>query len=227
MFGLRAPMFLLCCLLMSCTSKQNDKTTDEDARDPRLTTAADVQSIRETLQAARGMKCKTYAVEHRENLKRRLEGKRLFSACEAIIEKPESDAEVEFAFYLLCYKKGDRSRFVNPAVRALAHKAPGVRCTAAWLLGEIGSRNEAPALSALLSDGNLNTVTAAVEALVAIGGPNELVALDDWLRTTDRRRNPIVFEEIEQHRDELANRLAREAKGSATEKPRDPTKEKH
>src|SRR5262249_13871178 len=156
--------------------------------------------------------CKAGYMEHIEPLERRLEGERLLAACELVIAKPENPEELDGALGLLWGKKGDRSRFIEPARKALAHEHAGGSHSAANLLAEIGTPNEGPALVPLLSDENWHVRGAAVGALARIGGPNELLALDAWLGRLGPDDDELFGwrSYYKQQRDAFAARLAKE-----------------
>jgi hypothetical protein len=109
-------------------------------------------------------------------------GEKVFPAYEAILAAPENSREVQHIFFTLRQTKGDRRRFVEPALRALTHSNIHVREQAALLLGEIGTNTEASPLVALLSDKDSFVAKAAGKSLAAIGGPREVLAMDVWLR---------------------------------------------
>src|SRR5205823_7823121 len=101
--------------------------------------------------------------------------------------------QVRRIFSIVRQVKGDRRRFVEPAVQRLADESHRVRIEAAELLAEIGGPAEASPVVALLAGGNTfrdkMVIEAAAETLAAIGGPREVVALDVWLSLENRRDN--------------------------------------
>lgn len=213
MCRLRMPVSLLCLLLASCTAIQDavDKhDADKNAHDPNPTTADDVKFIRDNRKECREMKCGTCRAGHRELIYGLLSAKRLIAAAEVMLANPECDEEIEDAFSMISRAKGDRSRFIQPAVRALGHADLGVRLSAVGLLGEIGSRNEGPALVAMLSNELFCVAPAAVKSLAAIGGPNELIALDAWILRVGPDLSPGRLEVCKQQRDAFAARLVKE-----------------
>ena len=68
------------------------------------------------------MKCGTCAASHRDNIFRRLSGKRLIAAAGHVLANPQSDDDLANAFAILYRVKGDRGRFVQPAVDALQQR---------------------------------------------------------------------------------------------------------
>jgi HEAT repeat protein len=89
----------------------------------------------------------------------------------------------------------------------LAHKDKGVRTSAAWLIGRIGSVQEASILVALLSDDDQFVYVAAASALAKIGGPQELIAMDARLATGDTSRTKHHVGFVKARRDILEKRL--------------------
>src|SRR5262249_22128276 len=174
---------VICCLLASCAPKEDEAAPSKPSA---AMTTEDVRYIRENRAEARESKCGTCAASIREEIYRRLEAPRLIAAAEFMLANPENSEEVADAFHILSRCQGDRKRFVEPALRAVSHEDPWVRRSAAYLLGEIGTRNEAPALTKLLADSNLNVASAAVNAIAAIGGPDALVALDAFHNGLDQ-----------------------------------------
>src|SRR5262249_1162826 len=142
MLRLHVPVFLLCCLLASCTAHQNAPVEVAD----RDTSVDDVEFIRANRRESRSMKCKTCAAEHREEMYKKLPDNRLIAASEVMLANPGSESEIADALEILARTKGDRKRFVGRAIASLGHSDATVRYNAAWLLGEIGSPKEAKAL---------------------------------------------------------------------------------
>jgi hypothetical protein len=187
MFRPRLSVFLLCCLLASCAAKPNG---DPNVGDPSPTVQEDVRLVREHLEGrAKGSLCGNGLEEDMKRMNAFEDGfseltlgeKRVLAACEVMLTNPKDDAERAAVLLMVSRRKGDRSRFVAPAVEALKHKDEGVRAGAATLLGKIGSPNEIPALRGLLSDPEEGVVQAVAPALAALGGQDDLNALDKWL----------------------------------------------
>ena len=217
----RLPLLLLPCLLASSSPTGDDSPKPSSATvvDTRPTTLEDVRFIRENQRESREMRCGTCALSHRQKVYE-LGDKRLIAACEVMLAAPTDAEEVASAFWILSCAKGDRSRFIKPAVAALRAADRGIRWSAAELLGEIGSPKEGPALIASLTDGSADVVNAAAKSLAAIGGPTDLVAMDTWLGGTgpdmngNVPRRPDFREEVAKYRNAMAARLAKErAKG--------------
>jgi hypothetical protein len=214
MSRLRIPVLML-CLLASCAEKETGEKAP--SRPTNAEKEQDVHTVRNGLLAWQGAGplCGNDLDEHdrqlelsRQALCKELGERRVLAACETVVARPESDGELRAAFLFLARMKGDRHRFVEPAVAALKHADAGVRIGAATLLGEIGSRNEAAALVAALSDGD--ATLPAAEALAAVGGPNEVTAMDAWLAGPGRDRLDVYRDGVKEGRDALAARLARE-----------------
>jgi hypothetical protein len=150
-------------------------------------------------------------------------GEKAFPAFKAILSDPEATtAEVGRILGTLCEVKADRGRFLNHAVRALAHKDSGARRAAVKLLEQIGTSAEASPVVALLSDGHMVAdkpiVYYAANTLAAIGGWREVVAMDAWLLGASHRDDAHLRRHVSECRDRLKKRL--------DERPRDPSKDK-
>src|SRR5262245_3580616 len=126
--------------------------------------AEEVAKVRELVKSWPDAKARDGALQKLHRLGR--EG--TYPAFEAILAKPKDGGEVANILDALRQMKGDRRRFVAPAVRALAHPQLKVRVVAAELLGEIGSPKEASPLVALMSDPDESAVLAAAKALAAV-----------------------------------------------------------
>src|SRR5262249_51397864 len=99
------------------------------------------------------------------------------------------------------------SRFVQPALRAVAHPQPKVWVAAAELLGEIGSPKEASVLVALMANENYEANLAAAKALEATGGPSEVVALTAWLKGSSHNGDKELRDFVRGRRDVLKARF--------------------
>jgi HEAT repeat protein len=216
MFRHRLSVFLGCCLLVSCQAKKNG---DPSVGDPDPALQQDVRLVREHLvQRSNACLCGNGAEVDDKRMNAFEEGfceqtlseKRVFAACEVMLTNPRDDDESAAVLLLLSRRKGNRSRFVAPAVEGLKHADEGVRAGAATLLGKIGSPNEVPALRDLLSDPDEGVVMAVASALVALGGQDELNALDRWLAGPGReeRYDFGVRDSVTKARADLAKRLA-------------------
>ena len=145
---------------------------------------------------------------------------RLIAACEVMLAAPNDAEETASAFWILSCSKGDRRRFIKPAVAALRAADRHVRWSAADLLGEIGTRAEGAALIASLNDSSADVVNTAAKSLAAIGGPADLAALDAWLGgkgpdwNGNVPRRPDFREEVTKYRDAMAARLEGRAEGN-------------
>ncbi len=92
--------------------------------------------------------------------------------------------EVSRMFIVLANVKGDRSRFLEPAVTKLSDSDNAIRRDSVGLLAEIGSERDTAPIVALLNDEEFTVGVAAAKALSTIGGPRELAALNIWLTVT-------------------------------------------
>ncbi len=135
-------------------------------------------------------------------------GEKAFPAYETILsDAKSSEEEVCGVLGALCDVKADRRRFIKPAVSRLTATDSSVRWCAVALLQRIGSVAEASPMIALLSDEDIVVVHFAAKALVAIGGQNELVAMDVWLRGVSHRDDAQLRQHVKKCRDELKRRL--------------------
>jgi HEAT repeat protein len=108
--------------------------------------------------------------------------------------------------------KDDRSRYVLPAKKDLVNLHSGVRSAAARLLGKIGTERDCSPLVALLFDDSDTVLVSAAESLAQIGGPDEVLAIDAFLRSAAVRGwHPEFLAHISKQRDELRARLARKS----------------
>lgn len=131
-------------------------------------------------------------------------GEKVFPAYEAILADTKSRShEVASVLSLLREVKADRRGFRKYAVARLADARDGVVLNAVQLLEVIGGPAEASPLVALLSDRDLTNSFAAAKALAAIGGPNEVVAMDVWLRGDSHRGDRQLREDVQKYRDDL------------------------
>jgi hypothetical protein len=136
--------------------------------------------------------------------------KKVFSAFEAILSKPKDISEVLDIFGVLRDLQGDRSRFIEYAVRGLTYTKDEVRFRAVELLEVIGTTAESPPVIALLSDESTRAVKSAARTLVAIGGERELIAMDVWLQGASHRDDADLRQRVKKSRDALQKRLDEE-----------------
>src|SRR5689334_11491374 len=139
MSRLRVLVVLLCVMLASCAAKP---PAEQPVSDPSPTLQQDVRLLREHLKGrGNGFLCGN---GHEEDLKRMngfeegfcevtLGENRTLAACEVVLTNPTDAAETALVLDLLSRRKGDRSRFVEPAVAALKHPEESVRASAAVL----------------------------------------------------------------------------------------------
>ena len=111
---------------------------------------------------------------------------------------------------VLCVSPGDRSRYIAPAHRALLSPDHRVRLSAVTLLAHIGSPKDTAPTVALLFDESDLVVIEASKTLASVGGPNDLIALDAYLRSAAARGlNPEFLKGVAKRRDILRDRLSR------------------
>jgi HEAT repeat protein len=133
---------------------------------------------------------------------------KVFPAYEGILSDPKSASyEVEGVFSVLYKVKADRRRFIKHALSRFTDSNYHLRWTAVWFLQSAGSPAEASPVVALLSDEHREVGYAAAKTLAAIGGPNEVVAMDVWLRGVSRHDDRKLREHVQKCRDELKKRL--------------------
>lgn len=136
-------------------------------------------------------------------------GEKAFPAYEKILKDPKAASlEISGVLILLRRVQADRRPFLRHAVSRLADKEKYVRLSAVTLLKQIGSPAEASPVVALLSDEFKPVIYMAGKTLSAIGGPNEIVAMDVWLRGVSHRDDRQLREHVQKCRDELKKRLA-------------------
>lgn len=135
-------------------------------------------------------------------------GELAFPAYEAIFTGPKvSPGEIAGIFGVIRIVETDRGRFVKYAVAHLTDPHRGVRWCAVYLLERIGTTTEAALMIALLSDEYDLVVKAAANVLANMGGPNEVVAMDVWLRGVSHREDADLRRHVLRCRDELKMRL--------------------
>ena len=131
-------------------------------------------------------------------------GEKAFPAYEAILSDPKSPHyEVCGVLVLLRDVKADRRCFLKHAISRLTDAQDGVRLCAVTLLEYIGTTVEASPVVALLSDEDTSIVYATARTLAAIGGSNEVVAMDIWLRGARYRYDADIRKHVQKCRDEL------------------------
>lgn len=134
-------------------------------------------------------------------------GEKVFPAYEAILSDPKSK-EAGQVFSVLGDVETDRRRFAKYAILHLADVDFGDRLNAVIFLGHIGNAADASPIVALLSDKRGEMVGAAANTLSYIGGPNELVAMDVWLRGVGNcEHDAFSRDAVRYHRDMLKKRL--------------------
>jgi HEAT repeat protein len=155
----------------------------------------------------------THTIDYDERVEREIQqliqmGDTVFPAYEAILTDPNSKpTEIAGVLLLLRRVKADRSCFRKYAVSCLTDTRDAVQLDALHLLEVIGSPAEASPVVAMLSDGDISLVYNAARTLAAIGGPNELVAMDLWLRGESHRDDRKTREHVKKFRDDLKKRL--------------------
>lgn len=142
-------------------------------------------------------------------------GKRAFPAFETILKDPNTrPIHIARIFGTLRAVDGDRSQFHDQAIQRLGDSDHSIQIQAAALVGEIGNEKDACLLLVLLSD-ELTVAYSAAQALVKIGGPAELTAMNLWLKVSDHKRyttehqndNNQLRKHVTKFRDELKERL--------------------
>jgi hypothetical protein len=108
-------------------------------------------------------------------------GEQAFPIYEKMLANAQLDSfNVARLFAVIGAVQADRRRFVDPAVRGLCHPDYYVRLEAVKLLAEIGTRDDASPIVALLSDQHPWVAHAAATTLAKIGGPREYRAMRLW-----------------------------------------------
>lgn len=132
----------------------------------------------------------------------------------AILTNTESDPEVVAGVIsVLSEVDAPKGQFRELVIPYLSHKDDNVRYTSMFLMKQIGTREEASILIALLSDKHGLVRYEAAEALAVIGSQRELTAMDAWLMAaTARRENKYHLEHVKKCRDLLDKRLKEAAK---------------
>ncbi len=146
----------------------------------------------------------------RERPKLAAHGKAAFPVFDALLEDPKTRVLHRCrVFDVLGVIEGDRSRYVQPALRSLTHDSWLVRWSALKLLDQIGSPEVTGPVVALLFDDETAVVNKAATTLAKIGGSNDLIALDAYLRSAAvRGLHPAFLAEIRKDRNDLVKRLA-------------------
>src|SRR5438045_1449942 len=137
---------LIVSLIVSCAGTKNTPTSHEEGPDASVSPAV-VEDVRRWLGPIdrEGLNASvTYLNQLGE--------KKVFAALKVLLADPRDTRELADAFGMLCELKGDRRRFIEPAVHALANPDESVRYRAVQLLEVIGTRAEASPVVALLSD---------------------------------------------------------------------------
>lgn len=200
MRGIRLALLVACCLAASCQVRDAVEVAPAPVE---LPSAEKIEEIRGCLDLECGS-------QEKHCVKRfyQIGIAKVFAAFEIILDNPRSDREVCVLFGYLCHKlDGDARRLVGPTALRLAHPNSDVRNNAVLALTEIGTQEESAALVALLSDENYYVAQFAATALVKLGGPNELVALDVWLQGSSHRDDAKRRDHVQKCRRELHQRL--------------------
>jgi HEAT repeat protein len=136
-------------------------------------------------------------------------GPKAFPVYEKLLADPKTNSgQVSRIFSVLREVPGDRSRFLETAIKNLTSPSFSVRYSAIRLLGAIGSHRDTAPIVASLYDKDIGIISAAAETLAEIGGRRELVAFDVWLRASKARGigKPLI-DMLRKHRDALEFRL--------------------
>jgi HEAT repeat protein len=139
-------------------------------------------------------------------------GEKAFPTYEAILSGPEETShDVWAVLTVLSSVLGDgkpkHRRFLTHATSRLTDSDSAMRASALAVLKRVGSPTEASLVVALLSDEERSIIYNAAETLAVIGGPNEVVAMDVWLRGVSHREDIQLREQVQKCRDELKKRL--------------------
>ena len=194
-------LLLVCLTTFACEGGRTDKEPPTDKESPF--DVKDVRQVRNTLRVKDYDK--TQEMQRRYLIRM---GEKAFPAYEAILSDPKSESyEVEGVFGVLVNVDADRRHFIKYAISRFMDTDYGVRWAAVGLLERIGSPAEASPVVALLSDVHTEVVYAAAKTLAAVGGPNEVVAIDVWLRGVSYREDRQLREHVQKRRDELKKRL--------------------
>lgn len=198
-------MLVICLLTLACQRRSTVKELSDDGQNakPPLD-VRNVQQVRGALSAIdqdkKAKKQWHYLISVEE---------RAFPAYEAILSDPRASyLEVANVFGILCNVKADRRCFIRHVFYRFTDSDYGVRSSALRLLERIGSPAESSPVIALLSDEHTEVGYAAAKTLAAIGGPNEVVAMDVWLRGITYREDRQLREHVQKCRDALKKRLA-------------------
>jgi hypothetical protein len=137
-------------------------------------------------------------------------GEKVFPAYEAILSDPKSPpVEIAMVFLVMGYVEADRRQFLKHAMARLTSTDSASRRNAVILMKEIGgaAAEASSPVVALLSDKEEGIVMKAAETLAAIGAPNEVVAMEVWLRGVSHRDDADLRTHVQKCRDELKKRL--------------------
>ncbi len=198
-------------------SRQEDPQVTEfvrEYRDELEAWVADAWSAKpaldpETLDRVRfhlsGVETKSARQELREM------GDKVLPFFERVVAEPRSPRELERVYTSLRvdFENRDRSRFVEPAVKHLAHPEVGVRHSALLLLEEIGGGRDTPPVVALLYDSEKVLRHAAADCLSKIGSKRDVAALNIWLAASQKEELKTI-RHVRECRNELEKRLAKE-----------------
>lgn len=139
-------------------------------------------------------------------------GDRAFPVYDELLADPRTSVSSRCRILeVITVVKGDRSRYVPAALAALTHDSSILRICALGTLSKIGSAKDTAPIVAALFDNDSAVINRASIALSAIGGPNDLLAMDSFLRAAAvRGLHPAFLADIRKDRDALNARLQRE-----------------
>lgn len=189
-------LVIACLILLACDDTVPAKAPPFDVRD--------VQQVRRLV--AVGGVGDVMAIRNTEWLLR--QGEKAFPAYEAILS--DTNSTTDEIFGVICVLndiEADRRRFIKYVIPRLTDARSGTRHNAVCLLEKIGSTAETSPLIALLSDKHSETVCVTAEVIAAIGGPNDLVAMDVWLRGIAYLDKVDIRVAVKHHRGKLKKRL--------------------
>jgi HEAT repeat protein len=139
-------------------------------------------------------------------------GERAYPAYEVILSDPASNPRLVYQILvnLATQDKADRSRFRPVLRKRLTDPESFVRYWAVAAVGQIGTRDDLPALAAFLASDDRQTVKMAAAAIAHIGGEAALTVLDVWLLTGRDRNDADLRKHVTERRDDLKQRLEKE-----------------
>jgi hypothetical protein len=141
-------------------------------------------------------------------------GERAYPAYEVILSDPKSDPRLvsQILTILATQDKADRSRFLPLLRKRLTDPESYVRYGAVEAVGQVGNKDDLPALAVFLASEDKWTVKMAASSVAKIGGEAAMTVLDVWLLSGHYRDDPDVRGVVTKRRDELKQRLEKAKK---------------